>query len=34
MVVNDLNQQTIDQILLAAMTLVLRGLVWAAWPIP
>ena len=28
MVVNDLNQDTIDRILLAAMTLVLRGLVW------
>ena len=28
MVVNDLNQDTIDRILLAAMTVVLRGLVW------
>jgi hypothetical protein len=28
MVVNDLNQETIDKVLLAAMTIVLRGLVW------
>ena len=28
MVVSELNQRTIDKILLAAMTVVLRGLVW------